>query len=255
MKRERILRVVIADDERLARQRLRRLLGERRDVEIVAECSNGYEAIEAVQEFQPELLLLDVEMPEVDGFAVIEALRVMQRVPHVVLVTAFDKYAVRAFEIRAIDYLLKPVNGDRLDEAVSRVRAAIDDRTDSRAMLTTILKEVSLQRLRRFTIRGSNRIYFVPYADVDWMEAAGNYVQLHAGGDTHLIRTTMQSLEQSLDGTRFLRIHRSTMVNIDRVRELLPTVAGDYVVILKSGERLTLSRTYRNALDRITAPL
>lgn len=249
MNRERAIDAVIVDDERLARQRIRRFLSDQAEVRVVAECGNGYEAIRAVQELEPDLLFLDIEMPEVDGFAVIDAVRDMARVPYVVFVTAFDKYAVRAFQVRAIDYLLKPVERERLAESVARARGTIAERADHRATLAALLEDLSPNRARRFTVRGTDRIYFVPYADVDWIEAAGNYVRLHAGKETHLIRTTMQSL----GATPFVRIHRSVMVNAERVKELMPTFSGDYVVVLRNGERVTLSRTYRAALERLTA--
>jgi two-component system LytT family response regulator len=228
------MRAVIVDDEKLSRQRIRRLLEEDAQVRVVAECRNGYEAVRAVQEQQPDLLFLDVEMPEVDGFAVLDLLRDERRLPHVIFVTAFDKYAVQAFEVRAIDYLLKPVSRERVAEAVRRAR---NGTIDQRPALASLLK--------RFIIHNGDRIYFVPYADVDWIEAAGNYVRLHAGNETHLMRSSMHALEESLAGTPFVRIHRSTIVNIERIRELRPTFAGDYVVILRNDERLTLSRTYK----------
>ena len=230
------MRAVIVDDEKLSRQRVRRLLEEETQVRVVAECRNGYEAVRAVQEHEPDLLFLDVEMPEVDGFAVLDMLREVRRMPHVIFVTAFDKYAAHAFEVRAIDYLLKPVSRERVAEAVRRARSRIEQR-------------VSL--LNRFTIHSGDRIYFVPYADVDWIEAAGNYVRLHAGSETHLMRSSMHALEALLAGSPFVRIHRSTIVNIERIRELRPTFAGDYVVILRNDERLTLSRTYRDALAKV----
>lgn len=233
------MRAVIVDDEKLSRQRIRRLLEEDAQVRVVAECRNGYEAVRAVQEQQPDLLFLDVEMPEVDGFEVLDLLRDQRRMPYVIFVTAFDKYAVQAFEVRAIDYLLKPVSRERVAEAVRRAR---DTHVDQRPALAALLK--------RFTIHSSDRIYFIPYADVDWIEAAGNYVRLHAGNETHLMRSSMHALEESLAGTQFVRIHRSTIVNIERIRELRPTFAGDYVVILRNDERLTLSRTYRGVVSR-----
>jgi len=250
--RERVIDAMIVDDERLARQRMRRFLAEQAEVRIVAECGNGYEAIRAVQELEPDLLFLDIEMPEVDGFAVIDAVRDLPRLPYIVFVTAFDKYAVRAFQVRAIDYLLKPVERERLAESVARARGTIAERGDHRAVLAALLEDLSPNRPRRFTVRGTDRIYFVAHADVDWIEAAGNYVRLHAGKETHLIRTTMHAAEEALGATPFVRIHRSTMVNAQRIKELMPTFSGDYIVVLRNGERLTLSRTYRGALDRLT---
>lgn len=250
MKPETAIRAVIADDEKLSRQRIRRLLESERAVEVVAECRNGYDAVCAVQQMRPDLLFLDIEMPELDGFAVIKSLGEMRPMPHVVFITAFDKYAVHAFEVRAVDYLLKPVSRERLAEAVTRARTAMESHADNRAALAALLGDLSGRR-RRFTVRDGDRIYFVSYADVDWIEAAGNYIRLHAGGQSHLVRATMHGLEETLAGSPFVRIHRSTIVNVERIRELRPTFAGDYVVILRNDERLTLSRTYRAALDRI----
>ncbi|HEY2092170.1 MAG TPA: LytTR family DNA-binding domain-containing protein [Thermoanaerobaculia bacterium] len=252
MKRDQVIRAVIADDERLARQRLRRLLAEHADVQIVAECRSGYDAVRAVEEQHPDLLFLDIEIPELDGFGVIKSLSQVARMPHVVFVTAFDKYAVQAFEVRAIDYLLKPIVRERVAEAVLRAHAAIAPHGDRRDALNELLNDLSARRPSRFTIHDGGRIYFVPYASVDWIEAAGNYVRLRARAESHLMRATMHAVEESLKGTPFVRIHRSTIVNLDRIKELRPTFAGDYVVILHNDERLTLSRTYRSALDRIT---
>ena len=234
------MKAVIVDDEKLSRQRIRRLLDDQQQVQVIAECSNGYDAVRVVQEQQPDLLFLDVEMPEVDGFAVLDMLRDARRMPRIIFVTAFDKYAVQAFDVRALDYLLKPVSRERVAEAVRR---AVENRTDQRPAITSLLK--------RFTIHDGSRIYFVPYADVDWIEAAGNYVRLHAGSESHLMRATMHAVEEQLAGSSFVRIHRSTIVNIDRIRELRPTFAGDYVVVLRNDERLTLSRTYRSVLGKM----
>jgi len=248
MKRELPIDAVIVDDEKLSRQRIRRLLEAHSEVQVVAECRNGYEAVKVVQEQKPDLLFLDIEMPEIDGFAVIEMLRDMRTMPHVVFITAFDKYAVRAFEVHAVDYLLKPVSSERLAEAVVHAHTA----AGNREALTGLLRDLTGQRLKRFTVHASDRIYFVPFADVDWIEAAGNYVRLRAGGESHLVRSTMHAMEELLADSPFVRIHRSTIVNVDRIKELRPTFAGDYVVILRSQERLTLSRTYRAAFERIT---
>lgn len=251
MQRDRPIQAVIVDDEKLARQRIRRLLGEHPNVRVVAECRNGYDAVRVVQEEEPDILFLDIEMPGLDGFAVIETLGDMRRMPYVIFVTAFDKYAVQAFEVRAIDYLLKPISSQRLADAVDRARAAIADHADTRTALTGLLHDLGGHRMRRFIVHGNDRIYFVPYSEVDWIEAAGNYVRLRAGTESHLLRTTMHALEEALAGTPFIRIHRSTIVNVERIKELRPTFAGDHVVILRNNERLTLSRTYREALEKI----
>jgi two-component system LytT family response regulator len=238
------VRALIVDDEELARERVRTLLAAHRDVEIAAECANGFEAIRAIESLDPDLMFLDVQMPQLDGFGVLDAVRDRPRLPAVVFITAYDVYALKAFEVHAVDYLLKPFDRERFDAALDRVRRA------SRSSLDGLLDDAR-KRLKRFVIRQPDRIYFIPIDDVDWMEAAGNYVRLHAGRESHLLRDTMTHLEETLDTETFLRIHRSTIVNVARIRELQPTFGGDYVVILRDGARLQLSRRYRAALERL----
>jgi two-component system LytT family response regulator len=241
------LRALIVDDEDLARERVGALLEAHRDVEVVGECSNGIEAIRAIEAHDPDLVFLDVQMPRIDGFGVLEAVRDRPRLPAVVFITAYDVYALKAFEVHAIDYLLKPFDRERFDAALGRVRAS---RTRGDAGLHAVLDDAR-KRLKRFVIRQPDRIYFIPVEDVDWMEAAGNYVRLHVGRESHLLRETMTHLEETLDAELFLRIHRSTIVNVARIRELQPTFGGDHVVLLRDGARLQLSRRYRTALERL----
>jgi two-component system LytT family response regulator len=247
--------VVVADDEPLARRKLRRLLDGDATIRIVAECGNGDDALRAIREHAPDLVFLDVRMPALDGFGVVAALP-RDALPAIVFTTAYDEYAVRAFEVRALDYLVKPFNRARLREAVSRVRAMAAERRahpiDDR--LASLLDELRAERARpeRLAVKHDGRTSFVAVRDIDWVEAADNYVRLHVGTSAHLLRETMAALEAKLDPARFIRIHRGTIVNVDRIQELQPWFRGDSVVILKNGRRLRMSRSYRDRLDDLT---
>ena len=230
------LRVLIVDDEELARQRLRRLLRPEADLEVVGECSGGREAIAAIGELAPDLVFLDVQMPEVDGFDVLQALGGAG--PQVVFVTAYDDHAIRAFDVDAVDYLVKPVAPERLRRAVVRARAGRRPPPGS-----------PQAPAERILVKEEGRMFFVPAADIDWVEACGNYVKLHIGARTHLVRETMNSLEARLDARRFGRIHRSTIVNLDRIGEMTLWFSGDYLVRLADGTELKLSRWYRERLE------
>jgi two-component system LytT family response regulator len=252
-------RVVIADDEPLGRQRLRMLLATEAWIELVAECADAPATIAAIEKFRPGLVFLDVQMPGGSGFDVIEAIGA-ERMPFVIFVTAFDRYALRAFDVHALDYLLKPFDRDRFHEALARAREQVDRRTegDLEQRLLALVNDLKPgpQPLERFVVKSAGRVFFVRAADIEWIEAAGNYVKLHVGAETHLFRETMNALEAKLDPAMFFRIHRSTIVNLERVRELQPWFNGEYVVFLTSGARLTLSRGYREKLqDRIGRPL
>ena len=246
------VRVLVADDEPLARERLRLLLLREEGIELVAECPNGTDAIEAIDRLQPDLVFLDVQMPGATGFEVIEAVGV-ERMPLVVFVTAFDQYALRAFDVHALDYLLKPFDRERFHEALVRARQQLDRRTngDLERRLLELVQDLkpSAQRLERFVIKSGGRVFFVRSDEIDWIEAAGNYVKLHVAGESHLFRETMNTLEAQLDPDTFFRIHRSHIVNIERVKELQPWFNGEYVVFLRNGTRLTLSRGYREKLQ------
>jgi two-component system LytT family response regulator len=246
------IRTLIVDDEPLGRERIRSLLRQDPDIEVVGECGDGRQAIAAIDDLQPDLLFLDVQMPEIDGFAVLEAIR-PERMPSVVFVTAYDRYAVKAFEVHALDYLLKSFDRDRFQAAVGRakdrVRRARDGQvTDRLAGLLESLQERQ-KFLARILVRSSARIIFLPVDELDWAEAADNYVRLHAGKDAHLVRETLQAFARRLDPATFLRIHRSTLVNVNRIRELRPLFHGDYAVRLKDGTELTLSRRFRASLS------
>jgi two-component system LytT family response regulator len=249
------IRVLVADDEPLARERLRTLLSGEDWLELVAECQDGMQAIEAIPRLQPDLVFLDVQMPGATGFDVISRVG-PARMPLVVFVTAFDRYALRAFDVHALDYLLKPFDRERFQQAIARARQQLERRSsgDFERRLLELVQDLkpATNRMERFVIKAGGRVFFVRADEIDWIEAAGNYVKLHVGTDAHLFRETMNALEAQLDPDVFFRIHRSHIVNIERVKELQPWFNGEYVVFLRSGTRLTLSRGYREKLqDRI----
>jgi two-component system LytT family response regulator len=246
------IRTAIIDDEPLARTRLRSLLKEHEGFEVVAEAGDGASAVETIEKFHPDLVFLDVQMPECTGFEVLEALDPGQR-PLVCFVTAYDVYAVKAFDVHALDYLLKPVDRERFAAAVKRVRQSIDrnELDDLNRKLSQLIDSTQKERrfLNRVIIKSSGRVTFLRVQDIDWIEAAGNYVRIHWGQESHLLRETMNALEEKLDPEMFLRIHRSVIVNIDRIKELQPAFHGDYFVILKNNKQLPLSRGYRERIE------
>ena len=247
-----MLRVLIVDDEPVARRRIRRLLRADRDVDVVGEAADGAAAVQAIAEKQPDLVFLDVQMPELDGFGVLRRVG-PGRAPGVIFVTAFDQYALRAFEVHAVDYLLKPFTRERLLDAVARVRESRppgERREDPR--LAALLEELTERPrfLRRLPARAGSRIVLVDAAEIDWLQSADNYVLVHSGGREYLMRETLTRLEGELDPQEFVRIHRSVLVRFDRIGDLVPTVHGDYRVTLKNGVQLTLSRTYRDRVER-----
>jgi len=248
------LRALIVDDEPLAREGVRELLRNEDGVEIVGECSDGIQAIEEIERLTPDLLFLDVQMPELNGFDVVESLDV-HRLPAVVFVTAYDEYALRAFDIHAVDYLLKPLDPKRFREALARVKewAAHRNGPQVNQNLQLLLEDIKRQRgyVSRFIVKSLGRIRVVTVSDIDWIGAEGDYACLHTKGKSHLFRETMNALEQQLDPARFLRIHRSTIVNIDRVKELQPLAHGEYALLLDTGTRLSSSRSHRRNLDRL----
>lgn len=243
------IRTVIIDDERLARQRIRRMLSNSPDFEVMAEFENSQHGLEFLEDTGADLLFLDVQMPGLDGFALLEALD-PARMPIVIFVTAYDEYALRAFEYHAFDYLLKPFDQTRFEKTLDRARKQLTSQDANNEKLLNLLNEIRQrnQEPARFAIKTPGRVFFVRQEDIDWIEAADNYVNLHVGADTHLIRETMNSLEGRLDSRKFLRIHRSTIVNAERIKELRPWFHGEYVVLLKDGTELTLSRTYREKI-------
>jgi two-component system, LytTR family, response regulator len=247
------IHALIVDDEPLARDRIRTLLAREPDIEVVGECATGATAIDAILEHQPALVFLDVQMPEVDGFGVVEAIG-PTRMPVTIFVTAFDDFALRAFEAHALDYLLKPFPEERFRDALERARRQVEAR-DARAMrqaLQAVLAESHArpERPRRLAVRSGARIGFVDVESIEWIQADGNYVRLHTTEGSHLVRETLSGLESQLDPQEFMRIHRSTMVKLRAVKHLESLFKGEYLVVLKDGTRLTSSRPYRSALER-----
>jgi two-component system LytT family response regulator len=237
--------VLIVDDEAVARRRIRRLLEPERDVAIIGECSNGNEALNAIQRKAPGLVFLDVQMPELDGFEVIA--RVPEApLPCIIFVTAYDRYAMRAFDVHAIDYLLKPFPASRFQLALERARERIrtQQADGGLARLIASLRERP-RYLSRISVKTGGRIVLVDLGTVDWMEADDNYVRLHCGTREHVVRETLGTLERQLDPQCFIRIHRSVVVRIDRILEFHPATHGDMNVVLRDGTHLTLSRTWR----------
>lgn len=248
------LKVLIVDDERPARAKVRRFVSGDPDVGAVFEAPDGVRAVEVVRDESPDLLFLDVQMPGLDGFAVVEALD-PAALPHVVFVTAFDEYAVRAFEVHAVDYVLKPFDAERLALALDRAKEVIGRRRDGeeRRRLTQLLADVRRdrpERIERLLVEGEERAVLLPLLRVDRLESARNYVVLHAGRETFRVRATLDRLEERLDPRRFVRVSRSAMVNVDRIVELRPWSHGDWVVVLGDGAKLRLSRRYRDRLQR-----
>jgi two-component system LytT family response regulator len=252
-------RVLIVDDEPLARERIRTLLSEDAGFEVAGEAADGAAAAQAIAALNPDLVFLDVQMPGHDGFDVIDTIGA-DRMPFVVFVTAYDRYALRAFDVHALDYLLKPFDRERFRQTLTRANEQIDKRKDGdmEKRLAAIVNDLRPAKARtdRFVVKSGGRIFFVRTAEIDWIEAAGNYVKLHVGNDSHLIRETMTNVEAKLSPETFVRIHRCHIVNIEQVRELQPWFNGEYVVFLKNGTRLTLSRGYRERLqDRVGRPI
>ena len=248
------IRALIVDDEPLARDGVRLHLESQTDIEIIGEAIDGDNAVEMINELRPDLVFLDVQMPGLDGFGVIEAVGV-DAMPAVVFTTAYDEFALRAFDANAVDYVLKPFDGDRLRRALDQARTQIRGRRRSEIeeRLIGLLAELhgKGQYLERIIVRSGGRILILRTDDVDWLEAASNYVRIHAGGREYLLRETMTNLESRLDPAQFVRIHRSTIVRLNRIKELEPLFQGDYVLILEDGTRLTSSRGYRDRLQEL----
>lgn len=255
------IRALIVDDEPVAREGIRVLLQDDPEFEVVGECADGREAVEAIQELSPDLVFLDVQMPELDGFGVIEKVGA-ETMPVVVFVTAYDQYALRAFDVAALDYLLKPYDDERFATAVNRAKSQIRQGKVgelSRKLIALLEGQAGelarhpgagpAKYLRRVMLKTGGRVTFLKVAEIDWIEAEGDYVKLHVGKSWHLLRDTMKRLEAQLDPSRFVRTHRSTIVNIDRIKELHPYFHGDYIVVLHDGTELKLSRSRRHALE------
>jgi two-component system LytT family response regulator len=248
--------VLLVDDEPLAREGLRMLLARDPEVSNIYEARNGREAVDTIRSARPDLMFLDVQMPEMDGFAVMQEAGVEQ-MPAVVFVTAHDQYAVQAFEINALDYLLKPVTEERFAKALVRAKGRLQSRPAEEAnrQILSLLETIATPRrhLKRLAVRAAGKTVFVDIEDVDWIEAAENYVQIHAGSAGHLIHVTMSALEKSLDPEVFVRIHRSVIVNVRRIRELQPLMHGEYVIQLENGARLQSGRMYSDRVKALAA--
>lgn len=251
------LRTLVADDEPLAREWLRNLLSLEPDVEVVGEVGDGFRAVVAIQDLKPDVVFLDVQMPGLDGFGVLEMLG-PREVPALVFVTAYDQYALRAFDVHALDYILKPFGQERLRATLERIRARLRTAAagDAIESLSSLVEELRSLRAAPLwlLVREDGRSFFVKSADIDWVEAARNNVVLHVGKAAHTYHDTMQGIESRLDRRRFLRIHRSTIVNIERVKDLEPWFNGDYAVTLRDGTKLTLSASYRSVLKALRKP-
>jgi len=247
------LRALIVDDEALARTALVRLLKRERDVSLIGQCDDGESAVQTIRQAQPDIVFLDVQMPEMDGFQVVEAIGA-ERMPVTIFVTAFDRYAIRAFDANAVDYLLKPFAPDRLTRALARARERClgkQDKEASQRLFSLLDSRLQSDYAQRLAVATGGRIVFVPVADIDWIEAEGNYARLHVSRKAFDVRETLQALMEKLDPREFIRIHRSTIVNARRIREVQPWFQGSHIVVLQSGEELRMSRYQREAVDRL----
>lgn len=253
------IRALIVDDEPLARRRIKSLLAPDSSVEVIGECSDGYKAVSSISELTPDLVFLDIQMPAMDGFDVIRTIGA-ERMPTVIFVTAYDQYALKAFEVNALDYLLKPFDRSRFQKTLERAKAMIRGLQNGHVNNQLLSLLANLQREQeipdRFIIKSGGRVVFLKVEEIDWMRAVGNYVRLQVGRDSHLMRETMTGMEAKLYPDKFMRIHRSTIVNLDRVKEVQPWAKGEYVVIMRDGTRLMMSRRYRERLnERLNKPI
>jgi len=246
------IKALIVDDEPLARDRIREMLKEHPEVEVIAEARNGQEAIEAVANQNPDLVFLDVQMPDLDGFSVLQNLDV-QKIPLIIFVTAYDQHALRAFDVHAVDYLTKPFDRKRFAEAIDHAKVYMKGAKEpDTARILSMLQEIRAgeRYLERFAIKNGETVFFVRAEDVDAIEAQGNYVRLSLAGSSHLLRDTLNNVESQINPRMFVRIHRRTIVNIDRVKEVQTWARGEYRVVLFTGAHYTLSRGYRQHFEK-----
>jgi two-component system LytT family response regulator len=261
------IRALIVDDELLAHKALKSMLKDDPEMEVIAECLDGNEAVRIIREQSPDLVFLDIQMPEMDGFQVIEEIGV-NMMPVTVFVTAYDKHALRAFEANALDYLLKPFDHDRFNTALQRAKTFVrqqklgeineslfavlkDLKPKSSESLPDLGKSANKEPIDRIAIKAGGRVYFLKTDEIDWVEAEGDYLSLHAVSQTHLIRETMEKFHAKLDAKKFMRIHRSTIVNTERIKDIKPFFKGDYVITLINGKRLKSSRSYRHDIQAL----
>ncbi|NND73334.1 MAG: response regulator transcription factor [Rhodothermales bacterium] len=246
---------LVVDDEPLGRERLRQLSEDRTDIVVVAEASNRVEAIHALRRSRFDLVFLDIQMPNGSGFDVLTEIGI-DKMPPTIFVTAHDSYAAKAFEVHAVDYILKPVEKERFDDAVDRVIQSNErsglELSHGKLQALVAQMEIETHRLQRIMVRTNDKIRFVRCVDIDWVESAGNYVKIWTNGKSYLVRRTMKSLEEALDPNYFVRIHRSTIVNLERVETLSPMFSGDYRVHLTVGKDLTMSRGYKHVIERFS---
>jgi two-component system LytT family response regulator len=255
-----VVRIIIADDEQLARQKLRLLLDSEPQVEVVAECHNGAQTLSAIRSCRPDLLLLDIQMPDLDGFQVLSEVSPAE-MPVVIFTSAYDQYAIRAFEAHALDYLLKPFDQERLHHAIERARFELWN-AKGRDITNRILdmlsrvkseKQITPEYDGRLVIKTKGRIIFLNLDEIDWIEASANYVRLNVGRESHLFRETISRVSERLNPNNFIRIHRSMIVNVQKIKELIPVNSGEYIVVLKSGKELSCSRGYRANVQQMIA--
>jgi len=253
------IRALVIDDEPLAREMIREMLEGDPEVEIIGECASGREAVEAIRAMAPDLIFLDIQMPELGGFEVLESLK-SDNVPYIIFATAYDQYAVRAFEVHALDYLLKPFDRERFEVAWKRAKTLIREEKVSQRdeHILALLEELKAgpKYLERLVIKTEGRVFFLDIDEIHCIESEGNYVRVYNGRKTYLLRETISGLESQLDPKKFLRIHRSSIVRIDKIKELQPWFHGEYHVVLENGKQLTLSRNYRaNLQEAVGRPL
>ncbi|MFA6456400.1 MAG: LytTR family DNA-binding domain-containing protein [Bacteroidota bacterium] len=250
-----MIRAIIVDDEPLAREKVQLFAKDETDIEIVDICSNGHEAITSYQKLKPDLFFLDIQMPEMNGFDVLKHITT-HPLPGIIFITAFDEFALRAFEFHALDYLLKPYDRERFHKAVGHARETILSRSQSEVtteQIKALLESVKSApaALDRLVVKTNGKIIFLRMEEIDWMEAAGNYVKLHVGNESHLVRETMNKLEEQLHPQKFIRIHRSTIINIEKIKELQPYFNGEYKVILQNNTQVILSRGFRENFTKV----
>ncbi|NGP77047.1 response regulator transcription factor [Balneolaceae bacterium YR4-1] len=252
---DRKIRTVIVDDEPLARKRLESLLKEDKEIELLESCANGQEAIETIEKERPDLVFLDIQMPEINGFEVLQGID-QDKVPLVVFVTAYDEYAIKAFDVHALDYIMKPFKRERFYESLDRAKKALkqDDKAKMSGKIEDLLEylDESGGPQSRILVKSSGRYFFLKATDIDWIESSGNYVRIHSGGKNYLIRETMKNMEKKLDSDTFFRIHRSTIINVEKVKELEQWFHGDYQVIMYNDHKLTMSRNYKEILEKFS---